>query len=506
MEKFALLSVSDKSRITEFARELKNLGYTIIATGRTAKLISESSVEVKEISSVTGFPEIFDGRVKTLHPFIFGGILFRRENPADNIEAEKNKINPVEIVCVNLYPFEETIKKPDADLNEIIENIDIGGPSLIRAAAKNYKYVSVLTSPAQYDPFLTELKKGSVPETFKQKLAVEAFSHTAHYDAIISNWFSGYFKIPPTHMSFTQPRSMNLRYGENPHQNAAVYGNFGKYFHNFHGKELSYNNILDLISATELVEDLGINSCAIIKHNNPAGAASGKDSLEAYTKALMCDPVSSFGGIVAFSSPVDEQTAKKLNEIFLEVISAPDFSDQAVDILKKKRDRRLVKQLLPLKNSTPVSFRNIPGGFIIQDPDTKLFDENSLKVVTIEKPDDRQMADLKFAWIVAKHTKSNAIVYAKDLQTLGVGAGQMSRLDSAKIARMKAEQFGLTLKDSVAASDAFFPFPDGLEEIINSGAVSVIQPGGSVRDNEVIETADKNRISMIFTGIRHFKH
>jgi phosphoribosylaminoimidazolecarboxamide formyltransferase/IMP cyclohydrolase len=504
LEKLALLSVSDKSKIVELAAELSGLGYKIIATGNTAKLLSERGLEVKEISSLTSFPEVFGGRVKTLHPKVFGGILYRRDNESDNKQAIENGIIPIDIVCVNLYPFVKTAENPSSTLEDIIENIDIGGPGLIRASAKNYKHVSILTNPQQYDSFLCELKEGSVSEETRIKLAVAAYSHTAEYDTYISNFLEKKFLLQPSHIRINHKLEHTLRYGENPHQSAAIYGNFSSYFEVFHGKELSYNNILDLISAVELVEDLEDNSCGIIKHNNPAGAATAADPYEAYIRALKCDPVSAFGGIVAFNSEVNEKLAAKLNEIFLEVISAPSYTEEAIKILSKKRDRRLLRQLKPVRQQ--VSFRNIPGGVISQDSDIKILNENELKIVTEKQPDSREMDDLRFAWIIAKHTKSNAIVFVKDKTTLGVGAGQMSRIDSAKIAKMKADEHGLNLQDCVAASDAFFPFADGLLEIIKCGATSVIQPGGSVRDSEVIEAANKNSISMVFTGVRHFKH
>lgn len=505
MKKFALLSVSDKKNIDNLARELIKFNYTILATGNTAKFLTSAGISVTEISSLTEFPEIFDGRVKTLHPLIAGGILFRRDNQADLTEAEAHNINPIDIVCVNLYPFKQTTLKPNVTLEEIIENIDIGGPSLIRAAAKNHKFVSVLTNPNQYEEFTKELKNGTISDSTRRKLAVEAYSHTAEYDTYIANYLEKKFELESTHIRLNYPKASGLRYGENPHQKAEVYGEFYSYFEVFHGKELSYNNILDLIAAVELVEELGENSCTIIKHNNPAGAASGNNPLDAYLKALKCDPVSAFGGIVAFTSEVSEEIAVELNKIFLEVVVAPSFTAGAVELLKKKKDRRLLKQLKPISNLNR-SIKTVAGGLLVQDADSISLKENELKFVTDRKPGSKELEDLKFAWIVAKHTKSNAIVFVKDKTTLGVGAGQMSRIDSAKIAFMKAKEHGLDLNGSVAASDAFFPFADGLLEIIKCGATSVIQPGGSVRDNEVIEAANQNKISMVFTGIRHFKH
>jgi phosphoribosylaminoimidazolecarboxamide formyltransferase/IMP cyclohydrolase len=505
LKKLALLSVSDKTNIVEFAKGIINNGYAIIATGNTAKILAENKIDVTEISSLTGYPEIFDGRVKTLHPKIFGGILFRRDNDSDIKQATDNSIEAIDIVCVNLYPFVKTAANPKSTLDEIIENIDIGGPSLVRASAKNYKFVSILTNPDQYNSFLEELNSGTISEETRKKLAVAAYSHTANYDTHIANYLENKFSIPPTHIRVNEQITQSLRYGENPHQNAGIFGNFEDYFSVFHGKEISYNNILDLVAAVELCEDLGETACTIIKHNNPAGAAIGKNPFEAYIRALKCDPVSSFGGIVAFNKQVDIETATELNKIFLEIVSAPSFSDGALEILKKKKDRRLVIQ----KKSVLIeakTFRSIPGGVLAQDSDSVSLKENELKVVTDKSPSKEELEDLKFAWKIAKHTKSNAIVYVKDKATLGVGAGQMSRIDSAKIAVMKAKEHGLDLTGSVAASDAFFPFADGLNEIIKCGAVSVIQPGGSVRDQEVIDAANQNKISMVFTGIRHFKH
>lgn len=505
MKKIALISVSDKTNIKGLAKQLVQNNYSILATGNTAKLLKDDGIEVTEISNLTSFPEIFDGRVKTLHPKVLGGILYRRDNEADQKEATDNDIIPIDIICVNLYPFVKTVEDPNSDLEKIIENIDIGGPTLIRASAKNYKFVSILTNPDQYDSFIDELSSGQISIDTRKKLAFDAFSYTSFYDTYIANYLEQKFDQPQSYIRVNFKKNKVLRYGENPHQNGTIFGDFNKYFDVFHGKEISYNNILDLTAAVELVEELGEISCAIIKHNNPAGAATGKNVLEAYCSALKGDPVSAFGGIVTFTNEVNEEAAAKLNEIFLEIVCAPSYTDKAIEILKKKRDRRLIKQLKSVRiNST--TFRNIPGGAIAQDPDNISIIENELKVVTKNKPSEKELEDLLFAWKIAKHTKSNAIVFAKDKTALGIGAGQMSRLDSAKLAKMKSDEHGLDLKDSVAASDAFFPFADTLEEIIKYGATAVIQPGGSVRDSEVIEAADKHNISMVFTGIRHFKH
>ncbi|NWF88935.1 MAG: bifunctional phosphoribosylaminoimidazolecarboxamide formyltransferase/IMP cyclohydrolase [Ignavibacteriaceae bacterium] len=505
MKKFALISVSNKHKIVDFAKALIKFNYEIIATGNTAKTLSSAGLTVKEISSITNFPEIFDGRVKTLHPKIFGGILQRRDNEKDKKEAAQNSIDPIDVVCVNLYPFIKVAENPLSSFDEVIENIDIGGPSLVRAAAKNFEHVCIITNPNQYDTIIEELESGGIKSETRKKLAVEAFAHTSLYDTHIANFLEKKLEVSTDFFRINLPLRKKLRYGENPHQNGFVYGNFDDYFEVFHGKEISYNNILDLIAAVELVEDLGQNACSIIKHMNPAGASALNTPLESYVSALKCDPVSAFGGIVAINGRIEVDLAEKLNELFLEIVCATDFSPESLNILFKKKDRRLVKLRKSILNES-VTFRNIPGGVLVQDSDRLDYDLERLKYVTESKPNIEQLKDLLFAWKVAKHTKSNAIVFAKQMSTLGVGAGQMSRLDSAKIAAQKAKEHGLDLTDSVAASDAFFPFADGLLEIIKYGATAVIQPGGSVRDDEVIQAANQNNISMVFTGIRHFKH
>jgi phosphoribosylaminoimidazolecarboxamide formyltransferase/IMP cyclohydrolase len=505
LKKLALISVSDKTNLTKLSKGLADNDYEIIATGNTAIKIKEAGIKVTEISDITGFPELFNGRVKTLHPKILGGILFRRENDSDRNEAEQNDIYPIDVVCVNLYPFIDVTKKDNVDIDTAIENIDIGGPSLVRAAAKNYHYVSILTSPDQYDIFLEELSSGNISEETRMRLAVDAFSHTAEYDTYITEYFESKFATKKKSLRINLPLTKKLRYGENQHQSAQVYGEFFNNFEVLHGKELSYNNIFDLVSAVELVEDLGTNACTIIKHSNPAGAAIGNNIYDAYKKALRCDPVSAFGGIVAFSNVIDEKIANKLNEIFLEVIIAPEYTNEALSILKRKKNRRLLKQINPIGREK-FYLKSIPGGIIRQDTDNLDIVEEKISFPTSKKPNEKELEDLYFAWKVAKHTKSNAIVFVKGKATLGVGAGQMSRLDSAKIAYMKAKEHGLDLNGSVAASDAFFPFADGLIEIINCGAVSVIQPGGSVRDQDIIDAANEHNVSIVFTGVRHFKH
>ncbi len=505
MKKLALISVSDKKGVVNFAQKLVELGYDILATGGTAKMISDAGIKFTGVEEYASFPEIFSGRVKTLQPKIFGGILMRRDNESDKAEAVTNDVLPIDIVCVNLYPFPEVVKRSDIELAEKIENIDIGGPSLIRAAAKNYKYVSVLTNPSQYDEFLAELESGEVTLKTRETLAGRAFSHTSYYDTLIADYFESQFKIEKDAIRLNFPLKNKLRYGENPHQDAFIAGDFYEYFDVLHGKELSYNNIVDLVAAVELVNELDPISCAVIKHTNAAGAATGTDVLDAYEKALSGDPVSAFGGIVSFNTKVNLATAEKLNNIFLEIIVAPEYDDDALEVLKKKKNRRLLKQVKSI-DGNKVLVKNIPGGVIAQTSDNSKNEDLKLDFVTDVKPQDNQLEDLKFAWTLCKHTKSNAIVYVKNKKLLGAGAGQMSRLDSSKIAAMKAKEHGHDLTGAVAASDAFFPFADGLLAIAESGITAVIQPGGSVRDNEVIDAANDKKLAMIFTGIRNFKH
>lgn len=506
MKKYAVLSVTDKSGIVELATVLKKNGYEVISTGGTARHLRENGIVPIEVSDFTQFPEVFEGRVKTLNPKIFAGILFRRDVEPDLTEAVQNGIEAIDIVCVNLYRFEDVIKKGNFSREELIENIDIGGPSLIRAAAKNYKFVSILTNPVQYPEFATALEIGKVDLPMRERLAFEAYSLTAHYDSAISNALNKEFGInSKDYFRASSKMVQELRYGENPHQRGEVYGDLFDNFECFHGKELSYNNILDLVAGVELIEELEPNSAVIIKHNNPSGAATAETILEAYKRALICDPVSAFGGIVVVNNEVNEELALKLNEIFLEIVCAPSYTEKAISILKKKKDRRLLKQKRRV-SGTLNSIRSIPGGYLRQDCDRIKNDFDNLQFVTNRKPTAEEIEDLKFAWIVCKNVKSNTIVFVKNKMVLGVGAGQVSRIDSAKIAAMKAAEFKLDLKNSVAASDAFFPFADGLLALIEAGATAVIQPGGSVRDQEVVEAANSNNISMTFTGIRHFKH
>jgi len=512
----AILSVTDKTGLIEFARKLAALGIELISTGGTAKLLREAGTRVKDVSELTGFPEMLDGRVKTLHPKVHGGILHRREDPAHRAAVAEHGIQPIDMVVVNLYAFEKTAVKPGVQVEELIENIDIGGPSMIRSAAKNFRDVAVVTSPDDYDRILAELESsgGELSSETRWQLAQKAFAITAAYDSAIASTLeriegdgglqarveSGFPRV--LRLSFN--KLMNLRYGENPHQNAALYsdgsGNGVANANQLQGKELSYNNIVDLQAAWELAQEFEDPFCAIIKHTNPCGAAVGKTLAEAYKKVLECDPVSAFGGVIAVNRTIDGETAEEMAKLFLEVIGAPAFDEAAKSKFASKKNLRL----LEIKNVSPKwVLKNVTGGILLQDADVHQLQESDLKVVTRRSPTSEEKRSLLFAWKVCKHVKSNAIVYARDGRTVGVGAGQMSRVDSCKIGAMKAV---LPLKGTVAASDAFFPFPDGVEEIAKAGATAIIQPGGSVRDQEVIEAADRSGLAMIFTGVRHFRH
>jgi phosphoribosylaminoimidazolecarboxamide formyltransferase / IMP cyclohydrolase len=511
----AILSVTDKTGLAEFARKLTGLGVELISTGGTAKLLRESGIAVKDISELTGFPEMLDGRVKTLHPKVHGGILHRRENPSHRAAVAEHGILPIDMVVVNLYAFEKTAAKPHVHFEELIENIDIGGPSMIRSAAKNFQDVAVVTSPSDYDQIAEELgRSGVLSSATRWRLAQKAFATTAAYDSAIASTLervsaNGRFEFHeesgfPKSLRLSFNKAMDLRYGENPHQKAAMYSDgSGKGVANgrqIQGKELSYNNIVDLQAAWDLAQEFEEPVCAIIKHTNPAGTATGKTLLEAYKKALECDPVSAFGGVIGVNRPVDGATAEEMAKLFLEVIAASSFDEAAKAKFATKKNLRLVevddvRQKWVLKN--------VSGGILLQDADVRPLTESDLKVVSKRPPTPEEKRALLFAWKVCKHVKSNAIVYARDGQTVGVGAGQMSRVDSCKIGAMKAV---LPLKGTVAASDAFFPFSDGVEEIAKAGATAIIQPGGSVRDQEVIEAADRLGLAMIFTGVRHFRH
>jgi phosphoribosylaminoimidazolecarboxamide formyltransferase/IMP cyclohydrolase len=517
LKKRALISVYDKEGIVEFSRELINFDYQLISTGGTYRLLKENNIEVKTVEELTSFPEVLGGRVKTLHPVIFSGILAEKDNASHIAEMEKHKLFPIDLVVVNLYPFEETIKKKGVTVEEAIEQIDIGGVTLIRAAAKNFKYVDVLVTIDQYGEYINLLKeqKGSVHADFSKQLTYKAFSYITEYDAVIQEYFkkinveNEYRKSDgyglPDWLKLSTPKS--LRYGENPHQKAILFKEkFDDIFEVLHGKELSYNNLLDIDAAYSIINEFEDDepACAIIKHGNPSGIALGENLTESYKRAFETDTASPFGGIIIFNRKLDLETAEEVDKIFTEIILAPGFEVRALDLLTKKKNRRLVEFKTYYKDDK--EFKKIVGGYLYQDKNNKVADAEKIKIVTKRKPTEDQLKDLIFANKVVKHTKSNAVVFIKALRTLAIGAGQPSRIDSTKFAAAKAKQFNLDLKDSVVASDAFFPFPDGLLEIAKAGGRCVIQPGGSIRDEEVIKAADENNIAMVFTGIRHFRH
>ncbi|HEY6191732.1 MAG TPA: bifunctional phosphoribosylaminoimidazolecarboxamide formyltransferase/IMP cyclohydrolase [Bacteroidota bacterium] len=511
--KRALISVSDKSGIVELASSLSRRGVEIISTGGTLKTLRDAGIPARSVSEVTGFPEILDGRVKTLHPAIHAALLAVTENPAHQEQLAELDITPIDLVVVNLYPFEKTVAHNGISLDQAIEQIDIGGPTILRAAAKNFKYKAALVNPARYGELIAEMEKndGALPETLRFELAREVFRHTARYDSVIAEYLghrtggAGENTLPEL-LSMVLPKSEELRYGENPHQAAALYGEFRNFFRQLHGKELSYNNIVDIEAAARLTEEFSEPTVAIIKHTNPCGAGSGENLAAAYEKALATDSKSAFGGIVAVNKPLDMATALLIDKVFTEVIVAPDFPADVLEVLKKKRDRRLIRQTGKLGSGKEWMIRSVAGGVLVQTSDDMTLAPEKLKVVTKRAPTPDEESGLQFAWRVAKHVKSNAIVYARKDRTLGIGAGQMSRFDSSRLAAMKAGEAGLDLRNSSVASDAFFPFADGLIEAVKAGATAVIQPGGSVRDEEVISAADANGIAMLFTGIRHFKH
>ena len=509
----ALLSVSDKTGIVAFAQVLASVGIEIISTGGTAKILRDAGLKVKDISEYTGFPEILDGRVKTLHPKIHGGLLFVRGNKEHEATIEQYDIEPIDLVVVNLYPFENTVAKPDVTLFEAIENIDIGGPSMLRSAAKNHESVTVVVDPSDYLLVATEIKNnGNTSLELRRKLAAKVFARTAAYDAAIAAHLEKQFKLNeelPTIFTLTSARAQNLRYGENPHQKAALYGRFNEYFRQLHGKELSYNNILDLCSAANLISEFLDDSptVAILKHTNPCGVAWGKTLKEAWDKAYATDKQAPFGGIIAVNKILDEQCAMAISEIFSEVIIAPDFTTEAFKVLQKKKNLRLMQMVKPPSVDCNYDIRTVgANSFLVQQPDIKSDVETNWKVVTDRPPTKNEMAAMKFGWKIVKHVKSNAIVFVAPDRTLGIGAGQMSRVDSVRIAIWKAAEAGLPLEGSVVCSDAFFPFPDGVISAAEAGAAAVIQPGGSIRDQEVIKAANEKNIAMVFTGTRHFRH
>jgi phosphoribosylaminoimidazolecarboxamide formyltransferase/IMP cyclohydrolase len=523
----ALLSVSDKSGLIDFAKGLSRHGVILISTGGTAKALRDAGLSVTDVSEVTQSPEMMDGRVKTLHPKIHGGLLALRDDP-DHAEAMRaHGIEGIDLLVCNLYPFEATVAK-GAGFDETIENIDIGGPAMTRSAAKNHEWVAVVVDPEDYAVVLSEMRanEGATTPALRRKLAQTAFARTAAYDAAVSNWFAGALEkdgetSPPRRRALAGHLRQALRYGENPHQSAAFYTTGEKRFgvasaQQLQGKELSYNNINDTDAAYELVAEFGADhpACAIIKHANPCGVALGANLADAYRKALACDPVSAFGGVLAFNRKLDGATAEEIAKLFTEVIIAPDADDDARRILSAKRNLRLlVAGGLPDPNAPGLTFKTVAGGFLVQTRDNGHIEKSDLRIVTKRQPTARELTDMLFAFTVAKHVKSNTIVYAKDGQTAGIGAGQMSRVDSARIAAIKAREAqqaaGLPepmTKGSAAASDAYFPFADGLLAVAEAGATAVIQPGGSIRDDEVIAAADEKNLAMAFTGMRHFRH
>ena len=518
----ALLSVSDKEGLVELGQKLAAHGVDILSTGGSAKALREAGIAVTDVSDVTNFPEIMDGRVKTLHPKIHGGLLARRNHDGDKKAMSDHDITGIDLVVVNLYPFAETVAS-GADYDTCIENIDIGGPAMIRASAKNHAFVTIITQPSDYKMLIDQLDEaGGTDEAFRRAMAYKAFSHTAAYDAAVHSWLAphaGEDEAFASNFSINGKKTDSLRYGENPHQKAAAYA-IGKavpsvlHATQLQGKALSYNNLNDTDAAFQLASEFEAPTIAIIKHANPCGVATAPSLSEAWDKALSCDPVSAFGGIVAMNRPLDEATATKITEIFTEVVIAPDADEGARAIMAKKQNLRLLLTGAMADTSAGGNkFKAIAGGMLVQSVDNGQVTEDDLKIVTKIKPTEAQMADMLFAWRVAKHVKSNAIIYVKEAQTVGIGAGQMSRIDSCKIAAEKARRMAdmhgqeiVGTIGSVVASDAFFPFADGLLEAIEAGASAVIQPGGSMRDDEVIAAADEAGIAMVFTGMRHFNH
>ncbi len=505
----ALISVSDKTGIVDFARGIAAAGFSILSTGGTAALLAREGVPVTEVSAYTGFPEMLEGRVKTLHPKIHAGLLARADQQA---ELARAGLEPIELLVVNLYPFEATVAKPGCSLGEAIENIDIGGPAMLRAAAKNHGAVAAVVDPADYAPVLAEIRKnGKLSPGTAFALAKKVFAHTAAYDGAIANYLASRDAQFPAVLSLQFRKIEDLRYGENPHQAAAFYrdaqpvpGGLAGY-RQLQGKELSYNNIADADAAWECVKQLDEPACVIVKHANPCGVATAATPYDAYVKAFKTDPVSAFGGILAFNRPLDRPTAQAIAQQFAEVIIAPRVEAAAAEFLATKANLRVLEVALA-RETQAYDFKRVGGGLLVQSTDVKPITKDHLQVVTKRAPDDEQLGDLLFAWRVAQFVKSNAIVFCAEGMTLGVGAGQMSRVDSVRIARLKADAAKLSLKGSVVASDAFFPFRDGVDVLADAGAAAVIQPGGSVRDEEVIAAANERGLAMVFTGVRHFRH
>jgi phosphoribosylaminoimidazolecarboxamide formyltransferase/IMP cyclohydrolase len=518
----ALISVSDKTGLLDLARALAARGVDMISTGGTNGMLRAAGLPVRDVAEVTGFPEMMDGRVKTLHPAIHGGLLALRDDDEHLVAMAAHGIEPIDLLVVNLYPFEDTVAR-GADAPTVIENIDIGGPAMLRAGAKNHRFVTVLSDPADYAGLLDQLQvhDGATDLAFRQRMALTVYGRTAAYDTAVSTWFAGQLADPaPRFRSLAGRLAQPLRYGENPHQRAAFYTDGSRRpgvatARQWQGKELSYNNINDTDAAFELVAELGPDpACAIIKHANPCGAATGGNLIEAYLRAHACDQTSAFGGIVALNRTLDAATAEEIVKIFTEVVIAPDATDAARAVFAAKRNLRLLTTgALPDPAAPGLAFRQVAGGFLVQDRDSARIAPSDLKVVTRRAPSPQELRDLLFAWTVAKHVKSNAIVYVRDGATVGIGAGQMSRIDSTRIAAQKARDMARALgldaaptEGSVVASDAFFPFADGLEAAAEAGATAVIQPGGSVKDDEVIGAADARGLAMVLTGQRHFRH
>ena len=511
----ALISVSDKAGILEFAKELHNCGIEILSTGGTAELLRKDGVPVIQVSDYTGFPEMMDGRIKTLHPMVHGGILARRDVPEHLKAMEEHGIRPIDLVVINLYPFEQTVAKKGSTLEEAIENIDIGGPAMVRSSAKNYKDVTIIVDPENYGKVLEEIKNGSVSLETRKRLSRDAFAHTARYDSLIADFLSNQWGEDeanfPLFLNQPYTKVQDLRYGENPHQSAALYKESQPLpshivsAEQLQGKELSFNNYIDLNAAWELVRELGSGAVVIIKHTNPCGVAVGEDQLKTFIIAREVDPVSAFGGILGFNQPVTASVAEEILKNFVEAVVAPGFDADAIKLFSAKKNVRLMQMPSADFQSKDSRFdlKRIGGGLLAQSPDALNFIEGQLKVASKREPNAREMEDMKFAWLVAKHVKSNAIVYAKDKEILGIGAGQMSRVDSARVAVEKAHK---SLSGAVMASDAFFPFRDSVDEAAKNGISAIISPGGSIRDEEVLQAAKEHNIAMVFTGIRHFKH
>jgi phosphoribosylaminoimidazolecarboxamide formyltransferase / IMP cyclohydrolase len=506
----ALISVSDKRGVELFAAGLQALGVEIFSTGNTARAIADAGVPVQSVSKLTGFPEILDGRVKTLHPGVHGGILARRDRPEHLQALADHGIGLIDLVVVNLYPFAETIARPGVTRDEAIEQIDVGGPAMVRAAAKNHQHVLVVVSPDDYEATLAALREDRVSPELRQRLAAKAFAHTAAYDATVASYLNA--EPFPETLALAFHKAQDLRYGENPHQPAALYGDFGQYFEQLHGKELSYINILDIAAVQELIEEFAPAdgaALAIVKHTNPCGVGLGATPLDAWEHAYATDREAPFGGIIALNQPLDLALARAIDEIFSEIVIAPSFEQEALELLRRKKNRRLMRAIRPIARGVDVAaplLHSVPGGVLVQQPDRAPLANEELRVVTQRAPSETELAALRFGWRVVKHVKSNAIVYAGADRTLGIGAGQMSRVDSSRLAIWKAQNAGLSLEGSAVASDALFPFADGVEAAAAAGATAVIQPGGSLRDDEVIAAADRLGLAMVFTGRRHFKH